>query len=272
MKYLFFIVSIVTCLLSNAQQVYFNKLIRNDIAEQPTAILEDDSCYYVFGGQIDSITSKQKIFFYKLGKNANLLKYCYWGDAYKTYGACKMIFTSDNNLVSCGIIIDTIQVDSMPVGYGFIQKMNKNGDTLWRQKYFDTISLYKGSFLGIRSLQETYDKGYILSGHIKGSVKNEYRQILIKTDSLGYGQWYKLSNKHPGYEIYPWSISITSDTGYIVAGRYWNGQNYDGWLYKTDQYGNSQWEKFLGGQYDDWIESAIATSDGNIACVLTDTY
>src|SRR6185503_6006122 len=67
-----------------------------------------------------------------------------------------------------------------------------------------------------------------------------------------------------------YSVQQTSDSGYIVAGYSksndgdvtGNHGNFDYWIVKLDVNSTVQWQKCLGGTYDDMAYSIQQTSDG----------
>ena len=75
------------------------------------------------------------------------------------------------------------------------------------------------------------------------------------------------------------SIQLTSDGGYIVAGdtESINGDvsdnhgNRDAWVVKLDNTGNIEWQKCLGGNNNDIARCIIQTSDGGYIAT-GDTY
>ena len=126
----------------------------------------------------------------------------------------------------------------------------------WRQTYGEI-----GSDSG-RSVQQTSDGGYIVTGTTV-SYGNGYSDLwLIKTDSGGNEEWsqtYGGSSDDSGY-----SVQQTTDGGYIVTGftySFGNGDK-DLWLIKTDSGGNEEWSQTYGGSSDDSGYSVQQTSDG----------
>jgi hypothetical protein len=75
-----------------------------------------------------------------------------------------------------------------------------------------------------------------------------------------------------------YSMVMTSDGGYAIAGvaaGFFDGQyNINGWLVKTDELGNMQWDQTYGEAGDEQIYSLVETSDGAyvLAGYKTSTY
>jgi hypothetical protein len=123
------------------------------------------------------------------------------------------------------------------------------------------------------STQQTSDGGYVFVGYstsndgdVSGNHGNDY--WLVKTDNAGTIQWQKCYGG--GGHDYASSIQQTNDGGYIIAGYSesndgdvsGNHGGKDYWIVKTDNAGTIQWQKSLGGTYDDRANSIQQTSDG----------
>ena len=109
------------------------------------------------------------------------------------------------------------------------------------------------------SVQQTIDKGYIITGTIVPSAGPEI--WLIKADSGGRQLWYKTfygeSNKAVS------SVRQTSDGGYVIVGDARSHKTgIDIWLIKTDSNGDKMWEQTFGGDDYDYAHSVQQTSDG----------
>jgi len=124
---------------------------------------------------------------------------------------------------------------------------------------------FGGPVSSFRSVQQTSDGGYIITGYTGGDV------WLVKTDAAGNEEW---SKTFGGLDAdIGFSVQQTSDGGYIVAGSTSSfGAGYsDLWLIKTDAAGNEEWSKTFGGTSYDEGRSVQQTSDGGYIIVGT-TY
>ncbi len=152
----------------------------------------------------------------------------------------------------------------------YLIKTNSNGDTLWT-KTFGGEDYDQG-----KSVQQTTDGGYIITGFTSSFGNGEYDVYLIKTDGNGDTLWTKTfggDNNELGL-----SVQQTTDGGYIITGYTdsFGNSEYDVYLIKTDNIGDTLWTSFYGGQYDDRGWSVQQTIDGGyIICgttELTETY
>ena len=122
---------------------------------------------------------------------------------------------------------------------------------------------FGGSGLDLgKTVQQTTDGGFIITGFTGSFGYGEYDIWLIKTDPLGNEEWNKTfggSDDDLGF-----SIQQTTDGGYIIIGTtqsFGNGGR-DGWLIKTDSNGNQEWNKTFGGSSMDNCRSIKKTDDG----------
>lgn len=114
------------------------------------------------------------------------------------------------------------------------------------------------------SVQQTSDSGYIASGSININSGDAY---LLKLNKVGDTIWTK-SYGSP-YTDCASDIIITTDGGYIVAGKInhqINMDNYrmygDIWILKLDINGDTLWTRTYGGSLNDYAKSIIQTLDG----------
>ena len=118
-------------------------------------------------------------------------------------------------------------------------KTDSNGIEQWNQTYFGS-----GYDRG-HSVHQTNDGGYIVTGNV--GPLNNWDIFLLKTDGNGDSLWTKTFGGSGSDEGN--SVHQTNDGGYIICGQTesFGNVNSDVYLIKTDDSGNTQWEKTFGG-------------------------
>lgn len=124
------------------------------------------------------------------------------------------------------------------------------------------------------SIQQTGDGGYIVAGYTGSSNGDvtlnhgDYDYWIVKLNATGTIQWQKSFGG--SFFNFARSIQQTTDGGYIVAGStnsidgdvIGNHGGYDGWILKLDATGTIQWQKTLGGLFEDGALNVRQTTDG----------
>ena len=138
-------------------------------------------------------------------------------------------------------------------------KLDSSGNLEWNKSY-------GGAGLDAAACMiEASDGGYVLAGLTESFGAGQKDWWWLKTDSYGNVEW----NRTIGgaYDDTAYSIIQTSDGGYALAGftSSFGAGGHDFWLVKTDSHGNVEWNRTIGGAYDDTAYSVIQTSDGGYA-------
>jgi hypothetical protein len=114
----------------------------------------------------------------------------------------------------------------------WLVKTNASGDTIWTKTFGGSSSDHG------KSVQQTDDGGYVITGMTYSYGVGEDDVWIIKTDSNGDTLW----TKTYGGASFDWSSSVqqTTDGGYIVSGATYSygAGGADVYLIKTDSLGN----------------------------------
>lgn len=137
----------------------------------------------------------------------------------------------------------------------------------------NTINQNCFSGIGFASISQTTDNGFILAGRGPNSSGN-----IIKVDSSFNIQWQKILNGS-GDDRFS-DAKQTPDGGYIVAGATssldgdltglgghlctgCSAMYYDSWIVKLNSAGQVEWQKVLGGSFQDFATAVYPTPDNN---------
>jgi len=158
-------------------------------------------------------------------------------------------------------------------GNVLVGKMDTNFNLLWVKVYGGTGQDYGCSAVA------TPDGGFALlcytSSNDRDVTGNHGYHVgdywLIRLDSIGNLSWQKCFGSP--YDELPFSIALTTDNGFILAGTnpgsggdvpYHYGGNFslDWFVVKTDSIGNLNWSRDFGGTADEGEHGSILAQDG----------
>ncbi|MGB3077293.1 MAG: MopE-related protein, partial [Chitinophagales bacterium] len=202
---------------------------------------------------------------------------CLGGSSYDFANSIQQ--TTDNGFIVAGYSVSNN--GDVSVNHGFydcwIVKLDSIGTIEWQK------SLGGSDYDVTNSVQQTTDGGFIIAGatnSFDGDVSGNHGSIdywIVKLGSTGVVAWQKCLGGSSFDEAS--SIQQTSDGGFIVAGftesndgdvsgnnsvysDYYEGYYSDYWVVKLDGSGNIQWQKCLGGSYDENALSIQQTIEG----------
>ena len=188
-----------------------------------------------------------------------------WGNAYSVQQ------TTDSGYIITGSTLgddfntgkDTSNITAL------LLKTNPIGNITWSKSYSGSKRFrYSG-----QSVQQTNDKGYIVTGYTTIFGADSIDVYLLKTNADGDTLWSRTFGGHRN--DYGTSVKQTSDDGYIITGytNSFGAGRYDVYLIKTNSDGNIVWSKTYGGDWNDYGYSIQQTIDGGyIISGLTNSF
>ncbi len=226
--------------------------------------IESDSCLFLVSHKVISKDSAQE-------EGSIIWQKSFGGSSIDR--AFSVAQTFDGGFIVAGSSESSDGDISNPLGNNdyWIVKLKNDGELEWEKSFggkLDDVAL---------SINQSLDGGYIVTGYSKsseGDISNpkgdkltdrDYWIIKLKND--GELEWEK-SYGGSGND-FPYSITQTSDGGYIVAGY---SESSDGdisnplgdrdyWIVKLKNDGELEWEKSYGGSSEDFPKSITQTFD-----------
>ncbi|MFH1736095.1 MAG: T9SS type A sorting domain-containing protein, partial [bacterium] len=172
--------------------------------------------------------------------------------------------TSDGGYIITGET-DSFGLSSVDV---YLIKTDADGNEQWSQTFGGILQ-----DVG-KSVQQTGDGGYIITGYTESNSTSSVDICLIKTDASGDAQWSRIYGGSG--DDFGRCVQQTTDGEYIIAGytsSFGIGYYYDVYLIKTDADGDTLWTSTYGGSDDDVGYSVQQTLDGGyIVTGITCSY
>ncbi|MCD4725294.1 MAG: T9SS type A sorting domain-containing protein [Bacteroidales bacterium] len=218
-----------------------------------------DGGYIITGCKDPGVYSIWDVFLIKTDSQGNTMwSKTFGGESYDVGHCVKQ--TSDGGYIITGY--------TYSYGAGssdmWLIKTDENGILEWDNTFGDTEPEH-----GYSVVQS--DNEYIVTGYTKSYGEGDYDVWLIKTDNLGNEIW---NQTYGGAEDdRSFAIQTTSDNNFVVAGytESFGAGNYDMWLLKIDNAGDTLWTKTIGNDKLDRARSVVQTTDGGYI-LAGDTY
>ena len=226
---------------------------------------------YIIAGYTESFGAGQEdIYLVRTDSNGDTLWTKTFGGAHYDEGL-SVLQTFDGSFIVAG------WTECFGAGGGdvWLIKANANGDTLWTRTFGGTSDDWG------RSVQQTADSGFIITGSTGSYGAGQGDVWLIKTDANGDTMWTRTfgSTSDDGGS----SVQQTADGGYIVAGstESFGAGDRDLYLVKTNAGGDTIWTRTVDGAANCDGYSVQQTSDGGYivagatwptGAVFTDLY
>jgi len=219
---------------------------------------------YIITGETGAFSDgSQNIWLIKVDSNGNeQWNKTFGGTGYD--GGNSVIITSDGGYIVAGFTGSYSPDGKTDV---WLLKTDSSGNEEWNQTFGGS------DFDESRSVQNTSDNGYIITGFTYSFGAGGGDVWLIKTDNEGNELW----NKTFGGSDYDegWCVQQTNDNGFFITGTYgWGYSQPDVYTIKTDNNGNEEWHQtFDNNSAEDVGYYGIQNSDGGfIVCGYTGFY
>jgi predicted secreted protein len=135
-------------------------------------------------------------------------------------------------------------------------KVNAQGDSLWSRTY--------GGYFDERaySIIPSGDGGFLLAGSTTTFGSGNFDMWLVKVNAQGDSLWSRTFGG--GFIDIAHAIISSGDGGFLMAGMTssFGAGNYDFWLMKVDDQGDSLWSRTYGGSFNDYGYSISSAGDG----------
>jgi len=216
-------------------EIMWSKTYGDTLENQGKAVQQtSDGGYIITGYSNRTIAGDYDIHLIKTDSNGDLE----WS---KTYGG---------PLTQWGLDVKQTSDDGYIITGDYLFKVDETGNIEWDKAFGGTFY----------SVQETLDSGYVTVGN--KLIGSTFDILFVKTNGNGDTLW----TRTYGGGDYEWgtSVSLTSDSGFIIAGYTisFGAGSQDVYLIRTDDLGHIIWSKTYGGSSSDRAYSVVQTVDG----------
>jgi len=206
---------------------------------------------FIFGGEIlegHPDTSFSNLFLAKVSEKGDYEWYKEY--AYPYYCSIRKIITDDSNQVYYALASVHWVLDS---GDLLLMKIDAEGNKLWEQLYD------WGGEDRAKTMIRTSDGGFLISGYNR---TKELYPYIMKVDSLGEVEWQR--NEELFFDSATGTFLELEDGSFVLTGSKWNFPNsndLDLEISKIDAEGNLLWQRFYGGDDDDYGYDIITANN-----------
>ena len=180
-------------------------------------------------------------------------------------GASSVDQTTDGGYIVAGSFMNSTAGQPSP----WVFKLDPTGNIVWQK----TFSAGNDAF---RSITHTSDGGSAVAGwgtfYLMSGGQHQGAWV-VRLDTVGNIIWQQVYSTEWNYA---YSIGLTSDGGFVVAGRAHQITDFSSWdplIFKIDPQGNLVWQKIFHGFYWEEVYSALQTFDGGfIVAGFTSTW
>ncbi len=251
--------------LSADGDILWQKTYGTAAKEEPSYILQTKDGGYIITACVNCET-RSKIWILKLDSRGNMEWQKTSDSPYFAFPCC-ILQTTGGGYILGGKFIQKVEGiwNIYGVENAMLLKVDAKGQVVW-------IRAYGGlSPTSANAIHQTPDGGYIVAGATSLSQETGNDLWILKLNSHGHMKWQKIYSDEG--VSYPYSIDLTADGGYIVAGETnsLGGRYADAWVLKLDSSGNIQWQKAYGGSGQDVARSVQHTKDGGYIVVGSTT-
>jgi len=224
---------------------------------------------YVIAGFTDSYGVGGDVYVLKIDFNGDLVWEQNHGGSSTDVGQA-MVQTSDGGFVIAG--------RTLSYGNGnfdvYLLKVDANGNYLWHNTYGGS------EYDEADHIAATADGGFIIGGYTSSFGSASSEAYIIKTDENGDSIW-AYTYSYPGPELNEqlYSISQTSDSGYIAAGLYMTWPTH-GYVLKVNSAGVEEWSNIytdfrranhiFQNEFGEYVVTGVHTESSNSYIALAE--